>query len=244
MNPQFNSTRLGYFIKRHLYLNVSSLWIAIAAVVGTLLVISALFAYFNPGTLPGLRNLYLVVFFVGGYFFTSKIFDEMHTPQKSYSFLTLPVSATEKLIGGWIITGPVYVLVFALFMVLLLFISSLIADRPEALPFLFDSNFFTSIKVFLVTQTIFFLGACSFRGNNFLKTLLMLFVLVLLIGMYGSGLAFLLFGEGNISVNAYPADLKNTMEFIIKQVIPFIFWYLLGPFLLLVSYFKLKERQV
>ena len=244
MNLQFNSTRLGYFIKRHLYLNVSSLWIAIAAVVGTLLVISALFAYFNPGTLPGLRNLYLVVFFVGGYFFTSKIFDEMHTPQKSYSFLTLPVSATEKLIGGWIITGPVYVLVFVLCMVLLLFFSALVAGLPESFPYFFDSSFFTSIKVFLVTQTIFFLGACSFRGNYFLKTLLLLFVLVLLIGMYGSGLAFMLFDEGNISPKSFSVSMKDTAEFIFTEAIPFIFWYLLGPFLLLVSYFKLKERQV
>ena len=237
--------RLGFFLRRQLYLNFSTMWIAIGAVLGLLFIISALFAFFNrePETVLNLRNLYLVVFMLGGYIFTSKVFDEMHAPQKSYMFLTLPVSAAEKLLAAWLITSPVYVVVAGLIMLLLSFFSSLLAGSMEAFPYLFDKAFFNCIGVYMVTQAVFFLGATTFRSNNFLKTLLALIVVALLITAYTGGLGYLLFGQGNHRLEPN-SELKDTAEFIFTKVIPMLFWWLFAPFLLLVSYFKLKERQV
>ena len=245
MNPIFDLTRLGYFIKRQLYVNMGALWIAVAAVAGTLLIITALFAYFNPGDfdiLYNLRNLYLVVFFLGGFIFTSSVFNEMNSPQKSFTFLTLPVSTTERLVGGWFISSPVFIVVYAAFMLLLMFISCLLAELPEAFPNLLDEHVLTCVQVFLVTQTIFFIGACTFKGHNFLKTLLSLFLIVVIVGAYSSGLGYLLYGEGGPGI--VEPKFKDTIEYIGTNIIPFIFWYLFAPFLLVVSFFKLKERQV
>ncbi|GAA4426030.1 hypothetical protein GCM10023188_07630 [Pontibacter saemangeumensis] len=245
MNTELNLKRLGFFLRRQLYLNFSTMWIAITAVLGLLLIISALFAYFNrdADTLLGLRNLYLVVFMLGGYIFTSKVFDEMHAPQKSYMFLTLPVSAAEKLLAAWFISSPVYVVVFGLMMLVLSFFSSLLAGSVDALPFLFDRTFFTCIQVYIVTQALFLLGATAFRGNNFLKTLLAVIVAVLLIAAYSGGVGYLLFGQSNY--RGGPSDeFKDTAEYIFTKVIPMLFWWLFAPFMLVVSYFKLKERQV
>ena len=245
MNTELNLNRLGFFLRRQLYLNFSTMWIAIGAILGLLLVISALFALFNEDTdiVSNLRNLYLVVFMLGGYIFTSKVFDEMHAPQKSYMFLTLPVSATEKLLAAWFITSPVYVVVASLLVLLLSYFSSLLAGNIEALPYLFDRDFFTVIRVYMVTQAVFLLGATTFRNNNFLKTLLALIVVALLIAAYTGALGYLLFGQSNY--RAGPGnEFKDTAEFIFTEIIPMLFWWLLAPFLLLVSYFKLKERQV
>ncbi|MCJ8164694.1 hypothetical protein MKJ04_07555 [Pontibacter sp. E15-1] len=245
MTTELNLKRLSFFLRRQLYLNVNTMWIAIVAVLGVLLIVSALFAYFNPDpdTLLNLRNLYLVVFMLGGYIFTSKVFDEMHAPQKSYMFLTLPVSAAEKLLAAWFVTSPVYVLVFGLIILLLSFFSSLVAGNLEAFPYLFDKSFFVVIRVYLVTQAIFVLGATAFRGNNFLKTLLALIVAALLISAYTGGLGYLLFGQSNY--RGGPSDeFKDTAEYIFTKIIPMLFWWLFAPFMLLVSYFKLKERQV
>lgn len=244
MNTELNLKRLGFFLRRQLYLNISTMWIAIGAILGLLLIISTLFATFNrdTDTLLNLRNLYLVVFMVGGYIFTSKVFDEMHAPQKSYMFLTLPVSATEKLLAAWFITSPVYVVVAGLVMLLLSFLSALVAGHPEALPYMLDSSFFNCLGVYMVTQAIFILGATTFRSNNFLKTVLAVIVVALLIGAYTGGLGHLLFGSG---YRMEPDNkLKDTAEFIFTKVIPMLFWWLFAPFMLLVSYFKLKERQV
>lgn len=167
----------------------------------------------------------------------------MHAPQKSYMFLTLPVSAAEKLLAAWLITSPVYIIVFGLMMLLLSFFSSLLAGNVEALPYLFDQSFFTCLQVYMVTQALFLLGATAFRGNNFLKTLLALIVVVLLIGAYSGGLGYLLFGQSNYGGVTH-GEFKDNLEYIFTKIIPMLFWWLFAPFMLLVSYFKLKERQV
>ncbi|GAB3536371.1 hypothetical protein GCM10027443_26560 [Pontibacter brevis] len=247
MNTELNLKRLGFFLRRQLYLNFSTMWIAIGAILGLLLVISALVAYFNdePDVVLNLRNLYLVVFMLGGYIFTSKVFDEMHAPQKSYMFLTLPVSAAEKLLAAWFISSPVYVVVASLIMLLLSFINSLLAGNVQALPYLFDNTFLNCVGVYMVTQAAFFLGATTFRGNNFLKTVLALIVVVLLIAAYTGLLGYALFGNSGMRFEEGKAtEFENTAEFITGTVIPFLFWFVLAPFLLLVSFFKLKERQV
>jgi hypothetical protein len=245
MNTELNLKRLGFFLRRQLYLNFSTMWLAMTALIGLLLIISALFAYFNrdPETVLNLRNLYLVVFMLGGYIFTSKVFDEMHAPQKSYMFLTLPVSATEKLLAAWFITSPVYVVVAGLIMLLLSFFSALVAGHLNDLPYLFNRDFFTVIRVYLATQALFLLGATAFRGNNFLKTLLALIVVVLVIAAYSGGLGYLLFGQSNYR-GGPTEEFKDTAEYIFTKIIPVLFWWLFAPFMLLVSYFKLKERQV
>src|ERR1039458_4072484 len=96
MENRFNPTRLLNFIRRQAVLNFSSLMIASGAVFGVLLVISLLVGYFGPGNIPNLVNVYLVAFFLCGLVFTGKIFAELHIPQKSYAWLTLPVSTAEK----------------------------------------------------------------------------------------------------------------------------------------------------
>ncbi|WP_242923801.1 hypothetical protein [Pontibacter liquoris] len=249
MTTDLNLKRLGFFLRRQLYLNFSTMWMALATILGLLFLISAIVLYARPAIvmglpgLMGLRNFYLVVFMLAGYVFTSKVFDEMHAPQKSYMFLTLPVSATEKLLSAWLITSPVYVLFFGLVMLLLSLFASLFSGQLHALPYLFDEHFFNCIKVYLVTQAVFLLGATAFRGNNFLKTLLALIVVAFAIAAYTGGLGYLLFGQSNY--RGGPSDeFKDTAEYIFKNIIPLLFWWLLAPFMLLVSYFKLKERQV
>ncbi|TXK31553.1 hypothetical protein FVR03_19670 [Pontibacter qinzhouensis] len=249
MNPVFDLGRLGYFIKRQLNLNLNSLWIAIVSNFGTMLVISALFAYFNrqdEEVLYGLRNMYLVAFSLSGYVFTSMVFKEMNSSKTSYAFLTLPVSKLEKLVGAWLVSAPVFVVLYGLMILLLAFFSSMLAQQPEVFPSLFDHNVWVCVKVYLVTQSIFFLGACTFNGNNFLKTLLALLVFAFIIGLYSTMLGYLLFNSEGQVVNEQTMNpvLKDNFTFIFTKIIPFIFWYLLAPFMLVVSYFKLQERQV
>ncbi|WP_187264515.1 hypothetical protein [Pontibacter beigongshangensis] len=248
MNPVFDLGRLGFFLKRQLSLNLNTLWMAILSGFGTLLVISALFAFFNredTDVLFGLRNLYLVAFFLAGYVFTSLVFNEMNSPKKSYAFLTLPVSKVEKLVGAWLVSAPVFVLLYGAIMVLLAFFSSMLAQQPEVFPHLFDRDVWICVKVYLVTHSVFFLGACTFKGNNFLKTLLALIVFALIIAVYSGSVGYLLLGDqGQVNEESINPALKENFEFIFTRIIPFIFWYLLAPFLLVVSYFKLQERQV
>lgn len=245
MTTEFDLTRLGHFIKRQLYMNLRAMWVAIAAITGILLVVSGFVAYFNPDDVNNLVPFYLVVLFLGGYIFTSMIFNEMHSPQKSYAFLTLPVSAAEKLVGAWLVVAPVYLITAVVSIFILSTVSSWVAGEPVHLPGLLDEGVIKIIGSFLVIQTIFFLGATAFKGNNFLKTLLALFVFFTLMAMFTGGVGYLFFSDSGLRFTEQDANLMETkFGFIVKQVIPFLFWFVLPLYLLVVSYFKLKERQV
>lgn len=245
MNTEFNLTRLGYFVKRQLYMNISSMWIAVAAIVGVLLVISGIVAYSNPQAVNNLMPLYLVVLFLGGYIFTSSIFNEMHNPQKGYAFLTLPASTAEKLVGAWLIVAPVYLITALAGVIILAFASSLVAGQPISLPNLSNWNFIRTVGSFFVVQTFFFVGATAFRGNNFLKTLLALFILAVIFVGYTASLGYALFGNSGPAFTVEDSkNLENSFSFVTRSLLPFLFWFVLPLFLLVVSFFKLKERQV
>ncbi|MDQ3537007.1 MAG: hypothetical protein M3421_15425 [Bacteroidota bacterium] len=237
-------TRLGLFMKRQLTINIHSLWIALGALIGILLLISISVAYFNPQNLGGLQEVYITVFYLAGFMFTSKIFYELHSPNRSFAFLTLPVSNIEKLIGAWLITAPLFALVYLLFIFILTSISSLIAGHSSALEIIFNRETLESIGLYLVLHSIFFLGACTFKGNNFLKTLLWIFLFMMAVLIFAGLLFLLLFGTTSLHIENVSPEFQYFMTDVFTKVLSFLFWYVLAPFMLVVSYFKLKERQV
>ncbi len=238
----FDGGRLVQFMRRQAAMHQQPALIAAGAVLGALLVISVLVAVFNPQGVPDLLGLYHTVFFLGGYVFASQVFGELHSPQRSYTYLTLPVSTAEKLVGSWLLVSLGYVVVYWVAAFLLYVVANLASNWPHDPQQMFNQDFWHSVVAFLVTQTIFFLGACYFRKNNFLKTLFALFVVVLVVGLYSGLLAWAVLNkDGNIDFGqgeGYEAGR------VIEQIAKVFFRYVLGPFMLIVSYFRLKERQV
>jgi hypothetical protein len=246
MNNIFDSNRLMNFIKRQAVLNAPPILIAAGAVFGTMLIVSILVGYYGngPEDMQGVLNFFVVIFFLGGFILTSNIFSELHTPQKSYFYLTLPVSTAEKLIGSWILTSPVYVVVFSIVAYLIYLVPTIMVGNAYRVPAFFNQNTFQAIGSYMVIQTVFFLGAAYFRKYNFLKTVLSIFLFQILIGLYAGLLFWLLFGGGNINDRDMDSGFKGTIENIVPQLAHVFFWYILGPFLLVISYFSLKEREV
>jgi hypothetical protein len=252
-NNFFTLKRLMLLLRRQVFSSGKSLLIAFAGVSGFLLILSLLVAYFNPAALSGLTSTYFTVMFIGGYIFTSNIFNEMHTPQKAYSYLTLPVSTTERLASAWILTGWLFPLVSLLLMSLIVLLANLIMNMTVDLaPFqgVFSAAGMKAVKVYIVTQSLFLLGAAYFRKNNFLKTLLALFLVSLAINIYMGLTGWLLFrdlmGEGGFNVEAQ--TLSPFWEHLFTKQFPaifhFVFYYLTIPFFLVTTWFGIKERQV
>ncbi len=249
----FNINRLYLLTRRQILSNAYGWLIAFGAVAGSLLVISLLVAISRTSELTSLDGLYLSVMFIGGYVFTSNIFAELHQSQRSYQFLTLPVSATERLVSAWLITAVFFPVIALLGMAIIVLLANLIASFTfNITPFqqVFSEANFLAIKVYFVTQSVFLLGATYFRKNNFLKTLLALFVALviyqLIIALAGWALFYPLvdgprmqFGSGAINTEMETLFLNR-----IPGVVSFIFWYLTVPFFLVTTWFSLKERQV
>jgi hypothetical protein len=251
-NNLFDFKRLLLLMRRQIFSSAKGLLIAFGGMAGTLLIISLLVAYFNPQGIGAMVPLYFVVLFIGGYIFTSNIYFELHQVQRSYSYLTLPVSLTERLVSGWLITG----LLYAVFSLMAMFLIGLAGNLVMQLlngtmPFggVFTMGNFRTIGVYLVTHGVFLLGAAYFRKNNFLKTLLALFVISLLMNIYTGLLGWGMFRgmAGDMVLmeeQVVIAPLENLVTKTFPAIFKFIFWYLTIPFFLVTTWFSLKERQV
>lgn len=241
----YNPQRQLLLLRRQLSVSQQTWLIAAGAIFGLLLIISVLVATFNPAELPDVQGFYLAAFTFGGLIFTSLIFKELHSPHRSYFFLTLPASTLEKLTAAWLLTSPLYILAFTLISFIIYFISFLIAGIPFSFAYFFNDGLGEASLSYMVIQTIFLWGAVYFRKNNFLKTLLSLILLAIGLGMYAGLLGVLLFESSTISITptSHP-ELIAFMEQVIGPAFQFLFWAVLGPYMLVMTYFTLKEREV
>ncbi len=247
----FNINRFILLIRRQVLSGTNILFIAFGAITGLLLLISGLVAYFSPEDLADMTNLYYVAMFLGGYIYTSNTFNELHNPQRSYRFLTLPVSTFERLAGAWLLSAVLFPVVAILAMVIVVFLSNLIINftvDPGTFSNIFSHTTLVLIGIYFVTQSVFLLGAIYFRKHNFLKTLLALFVVYFAISLYVSLAGLIIFRPWEYhfsSINQFPTSrLEHFFTDLFPGIMKIIFWYVMAPFFLIVSYFSLKERQV
>jgi hypothetical protein len=248
---KFSLNKIVLLIRRQLTINSKNLIIAFSACLGILVIINFLTIYFGGRVEPDLIiSLSFVLMFLGGYIFTSMAFNELHSPQKAYQYLTLPATTLEKITSVWFLTTIVYVIASLLLFVILVFLSNLFAALVGSLTVsyevLLNYPVWKIIWIFMVTQSVFLLGSCYFKKNNFLKTILTLFIIGIILMIYAVINGYLLFGSefNGIDGNSMNGNLSLFMEEIFPKIIQFIFNYLLAPFFYVVSYFTLKERQV
>lgn len=252
-NSIFSIERVGYLLIRQLRLNSQVLLIAGAAVAGVLTFILSLRVIFGHSPLDAVTffgNI-LPYFFAGGYVFTSTIFSELRTPHRGYLYLTLPASTLEKLTVAWLISSVLYVaaalgIIFIINLLLMAMAAVFSSDHVPVFNLLAPSLLKT-YAVYLVTQPVFVLGAIYFRRVNFFKTMLALFVVGLVIAIYTTLAARLIifhdFRNFQFGDNM-PDTVADFFENTFAPVVSYLFWCVMGPFFLVVSYFRLKERQV
>ncbi len=249
---QFSIQRFALLSQRYLMFNIKTWLIGLGAFSGILIVISLLQAYFSNGIflLDGMATFGQVMIFTGGYVITSMAYNEIHTPARSQFFLTLPATTLEKLLSHWIITSIVFIVLANVLLTLVLLIANGIAYIAwGSVISVFNPIAGTNLKliaIYLSTQSVFFLGALFFRKNNFLKILLSLFVIATLIIIMLVIFAFIVFGETGFQTDMQLMDsnFKYWIEETFPEIMKVVFYGIMGPFFLLISYFRLKEREV
>lgn len=256
-NSFFDIKRLKLLLMRQLSFNSKALLIATGAVMGLIMFIGTMVLIFSFKTIeqaPFLNSIF-PSFFIVGFIFTSIVFSELNSPHRGYMYLTLPASALEKLASAWLICSIGFVLYFLVVMYLLNFyfigIAALFTTKSVSVFNLFDPGILKIFGVYLVTQSVFFLGSLYFRRLNFLKTVLALFVVSFAIALFSSILSKILFfsHSGNMpwwamNISNHQAGMKHFAEDIIVPAAKILFWGCTAPFFLLVSYYRLKEREV
>ena len=248
-NDTFSLRRFQLYFQRYLFLNYKGVLIAFAAISGLLIFISVLTSIGNRGIS---QDAYIVLsyvsFFLGGAVITSMSFNEMHRPEKSIHYFTLPASQEEKFFAAYLSTTVLYVLVAVSFYYLAYYVASGLALMLTKTPLepinYFDASLWKIIGIYLIMHSVFFLGAVYFKGYNFLKTLLALFVINFTSTMLQSLFSIIVFGDVIFS------DIEDVNfsgeEYFTDTLLPtlkIIGFYILPTFFLVVSYIRYNERE-
>jgi len=245
--------RFAILSQRYLMFNLKTWLVGLGAASCIIIVISLIQTYATSGifSLNGMANFGQVLIFIGGYVLTSMAYSEIHTPARSQFFLTLPATTLEKLLSHWLITSVLYILLANVLLSVVLLagnsIAYLVWGSNISVFNPFGPGNLKLMAIYLSTQSVFFLGALYFRKNNFLKTILSLFALGTAINIIVLLFVMIVFGKPGFDgadLEMIDSDLKFWVEETFPVIMKAIFYWILGPFCLLVSFFRLKEREV
>ncbi len=198
---------------------------------------------------------YSIVLLGGGFYFTSNSFNELNQKEQRMQYLSLPTSIFEKFSMKLLITTVGYVIGATLLYWVFATIAEAIAANFNWSFIAFDPTapfFMLMIKLYLVIQSIFILGAATFGKLSFFKTIFTLNLLGLAIGVVCWIFFRVIFAE-YFEGFFMPRDdilvipdkgFQNFVEHTLWPTVQNVFWYALAPFCWIVAYFKLKEQEV
>ena len=244
----FNVDRFLKQFKWDVLQNYRFLYIGYLVLIGFMMLQTA-FDY-NAGS-----GLFGFTLFIGGLIFTSTVFDEMNHPQPKQFYLTTPSSHLEKFGSKLLLSTIVYTVLTMVLFVVISFVTTTLIELRTGRDLEYFNPFFGEnieiIKSYLIIQSIFLLGAVTFRQVSFLKTLAIIigigFVLSSISLTIGIGSLIQYFPwKGDIDVNMTDIDkdgIEGTMDVFLK-VVYWLYLLLLAPLMWLISYFKLTEKEV
>lgn len=249
-NNIFSLQRFQYVFRRFLVLNYKNMLIAFSAISGLLIFIAVLTSIGpRPVDQKSFIILSYIALFLGGFIVTSTAFSEMHKPEKSTHYLTLPASAFEKVFTSWLSTTVIFILFAISFFYAAWYVASTLAFFLTSTPFtainFFDAKLWLMIGIYFAAQPIFFLGAIYFKGHNFLKTLLALFVISFAHSVFQTLFGMIVFGEMVFNNSFDGANWTGGEGFFLDllHVLKIVGLYIIPPFLLIVSYIRFNERE-
>lgn len=246
----FSIRRLTLLMGRDVYTNLKYYLTFFATLGGILITLSLLNTWSSNGVYDTgfLLNQGLFMLFLFGLVITSTTFKELNSKNRGWFYLMLPANPLEKLLSNWLITSIGYAVAASL----LLVVSSLISSAFAVLLFgesmyiinPFEPHFLQFLLHYCIIQSVFFLGAIYFKKHNFLKTILSLFILfftlVFIVVIISQGL----FQTWSISSEQFEINDDTLLGSNLLTAIKAVYYALIVPFFLTVSYFRLKEKEV
>lgn len=271
MNQFFSFKRFSLLIAKHWAENRRRYGLSILAIVGLLITWFVFLMLADTGQLMG-EDVQLITFFLFlftiGSFYASQFFRHLGSREKGSAFLLVPASAFEKLLCSLVYVVLLFTLVFVgifyLVDMLLLAIANAL-PQSEGIPDaevanVFSVNLFqieTTYNInlllfFFAVQSAFLLGSVYFRKFSFVKTVIAGFVGCFLIFLLMYFFNESVFPDGELilgPMTAYRVHIDGIKDHVV-QVPSWVSYamlaglYAIAPFGWLVTYYRLKEKQV
>jgi hypothetical protein len=273
MNQFFSFNRFSLLVSKHWADNKKRYLLSVIAFIG-LLIAWFVFTMLVDSRFPMGTGLQMVTFFfalfVVGSFYASQYFRDLGSRARGINFLLVPASAFEKILCSLLYTVILFFIVFTslfyLVDVLMLaiakgFLTTVIPNNDQGLMNVFKSarlpiegeSKLNILLIFFSIQSAFLLGSVYFEKYSFIKTAISGFVIFLIVFFF----VYFLYDtmpEGqyvNQFLTSYRVENHGKGDdYLVKipvwlgQVLHYILMYAVAPFLWIVTYFRLKEKQV
>lgn len=273
MSQFFSFHRFALLVRKHWTDNKKRYGLSVLAFIG-LLIAWFVFAMLTELDRPMDSEVQQVTFFFSlfavGTFYASQYFRELGSKAKGSNFLLVPASAFEKLLCSLLYT---VLLFFVVFTVVFYLVDSLMVTLLNALPrtngptgrqavvnvfniillrFNNDSTI-NFLLFFFAVQSAFLLGSVYFEKYGFIKTIISGFVAFFIIFCF-----LFFFTEQLLPPGDYPRGFLTSYRVHVDgindplvqiprwigEVFRFLAMYAITPFLWVVTYCRLKEKQV
>ena len=265
MNNTFDFNRFSLLVKRQWVENRKLFLMAIFGVTGILVIINSLIMTWETGFLNGGGRfaIFLLSLFFAGSVFANYVLKDLSDKNSSTSFLLVPASHFEKFLTGVFYTFIVFPTVFlTLFYVIDLGFVSIGNNIKDGLkvPGIKNTQIYTYminnkdiremldeiLGYWLVIQAFILVGAAQFEGRSYIKTASAGFAVLFLIGFtaYLSNELFLDDIILQFQHKGYSRELIKPTKQLLNTILEITLIYVLPSILLVIAYFKLKEKQV
>jgi hypothetical protein len=270
MNQFFSFKRFSLLVFKHWADNKKRYVLSVIAFIG-LMITWFVFTMLVDSDNPMDKGMQLITFcfslFAVGSFYASQYFRDLGSRAKGINFLLVPASAFEKILCCLLYTVVLFFVVFiAAFYVadilMVTIVKSFVAtDAPgRGLLNIFDAtnlpfeggSTINVLLIFFAIQSAFLLGSVYFEKYSFIKTIISGFVVFFVIFCFLFFLYDLMpkggFADGYLT--SYRIDNNGKDDYLVTiprwigQILYYALMYGIAPFLWIVTYYRLKEKQV
>ena len=250
MNDQLSLPRLGFVLRGDLLRSYRSTLVVSGTAALVALLVSLAGAY-DGSVGSGVmfyRIFFIAALFAWGTIATSVCFGDLHGRASNMGFLLLPASALEKIVSRLLIHTVgliVYLLVFTT-------VLSWVFEGINTIAFGVRRGFFSPIDPvawmilphFIVTQSLFFLGAAWFRKVQFVKTVGSVVAIVLGLSCTFVAIAWLFGGPWSDATIRFDGEGQFVPFEWLVDVAPFAYYYALPLYCWFVAWLRVTETQV
>ena len=250
MAEGFSFNRVFQFVKRDLVMLRGTFTTGISVAIVLLFLFCLLNMVWDQkldlGEFFGIFGLFYIPL---GIIFTFSIFREFNNNKTNHLYLTIPISIPERLMAKWLTVTLLYTVVFSVIAVLVgtlaIVFGIIVFGADFNLLSLFSEHYWKVVKIYLVFQPVFMVGAISFSKNRIGKTILALGILFLGFVLFN----FLLYAMLNSGAGVFSEEGLGSQAFDMAgaNFSTFGKWFyglIFGPLMLVVAYLKMTEKEV
>lgn len=252
MNKYFDISRFWLLLKLEFYNSKKAVLVTLDVTFGMLFFVGFLLSIVVEQSLVYYdhNENYTFALLIGGFVLSSLAFNRLGNSLKMSRYLTLPVSTLERMLVMWLLTSVGWVVFFSLFYYLYTLLvnplGQLLFSTVQFQEFIpFEEYPVSVVKYYLIFQGVFLVGAAHFKGYVFPKTIFMLILFALLLGLFGYFLMSDILLDANPEVCLSESiGLENKSVFVFWEFIKVLFWWGFAPLCWVLAYLGLRDQEV